>query len=286
MAKRFLASEYEIRGIMDGDLGVNVVHKDWYRQRFVAVVEDLLHETINLEIPFALPRDQFDSSIIPGGVTCIEDPNIIEAILECLKVDVNAEYLFSVMTGKRYRARGDEPSRLALYEPKRSRDVMLMATWPVDAPSPSNFATDEICESPVLQSASFDEDDGRGYRSATWIIRANSPLGKLLVEEAQQSYATRVQAGIEHFKNYENSHKVVRDELMMRLNSMTHDATGAPSVPRLTCYDRYMHAEWCDSNGLACDDFYFYTGVGASNVVDLANSWYEGSSTYTLVNLI
>lgn len=286
MAKLFLASEHEIRGIMDGDLSVNVVYKDWYRQRFVAVAEDLLHETVNLEIPFALPRDQFDSSIIPGGATDIEDPNIIQTILECLGVDANADYMFLVMTGKRYRARGDEPSRFTLYEPERSRDVMLMVTWPKDAPSPSNFATDEICESPVLQSASFDKDDGRGYCSATWIIRANSPIGELLVKEAQQSYTARIQAGIEHFKNYENSHKTVRDELLIRLNSMTHDATGAPSVPRLTCYGRYMHAEWRDSDDIACDDYYFYTGVGASEVVDLVNSWYKGSSTYALVNLI
>lgn len=272
MAKTFLATGYEMTCIMDGDISADTVEQDWYRQRFIARVNGLLGEAVDIEIPFQLPRDQYESSIIPGGVTFIEGSTLVQSIGESIGIDSDDDCQFSVMTGKHYRARdNDHPARLVLAEPKRSRDVVLMASWPngVSTQLPDHPAMTEICESPVVQSTFFSDGE---YNTGTWVVRNNSPLGKLLIAESQQKYFERLQAGIEHFKNYEQTYIEVRDELWERLSLAPHDATGAdPLLLHITCYDRYVHATWYEDN-IACDDYYFYTKIGFKSVIDLVNS--------------
>lgn len=278
MAKLFLASSYEISCIMDGDISAPSVRKDWYRQRFIAEVEGLLNGTINIEIPFTLPRDNFDASIIPGGITGVEESTTVRAIRDCLGVNVDDDYILSVMTGKRFRAHGKVLERFALIEPRRSRDVMLMASWSKDTPSPSNYAKGEICESPVVEFASF-EDGSRDYCLATWVIRSDSPLGELLVEEAQQHYTERLQAGIEHFSGYVEKCATIRDSLYLRLSSMAGSVQEKRPAASITFSERYLHAVWYD-DGELCDDYYFYTDIGVGSIIDLTNSWIANGVTF------
>lgn len=274
MAKKYLASKYEIGYILEMDLGIGFIKEDWYRQRFTAVADGvLLDEVIDLEIPFALPRDQYCDPVIPGGISQIEDPNIISTILECLGVDQNANYQFSVITGKYYHARDEEhPARFALAEPKRSRDVMLLAAWPVDTPPPVNFAEDEICDSPVLKSAYFG-NHGCGYCTATWLIRAISPLGKLLTREAQQCYDSDNQESYESLKNYEQTYVEIRNKLFSQLQHIVCETSEKQPIAMITFGERYLRAEWYDADNEPCNDYFFYTEIGAESVIDLARSW-------------
>lgn len=281
MAKKFDATPYEIGLLIDGDLGFSDVRKDWYRQRYIVRADGLLHDPIHIEFPTMLARDAFDSSIIPGSITAIEDENTIASLEECLGIEPNTDFMFFVMTGRFYRAHDDEPTRFTLIEPKRARDVMLMISWETKTPPPANLAEDNICDSPVRICASFD-NNGYDLSTATWIIPAWSPLGHRLCAEAHEHYSERLQGGIEHFKEYAKHRLKIRDELWTRLNSMTSGDDGKTSVAELTFHDYYMHAEWTDASGEECADYFFYTEIGTSAILDLVRTWMT-NDTFTLV---
>lgn len=273
MAKKFLASEYEINRLIGGDLGYACkVHKDWYRQRFVMETDELLKERVRIDFPLALPRDQFDSSIIPGSITGVEDVKTIDLLKECLGVNSGSECLFSVMTGRLYRAYRDVPARFTLLNPQLSRDVILMASWPKNTPLPSNLSQTFIYDSFVAKSAFF-EDDGYDHCAAVWIIPTRSPLGERLSTEAYEHYTERVTAGIRHFENYADDCAKIRDNLWTRLYAESQETTDRHPTARLTLCDFYIHAEWHDADGEACDDYYFYTDIGVNNVLDLTRYW-------------
>lgn len=286
MAKKFLASPYEIYGFVDGDLGVTCeVRKDWYRQRYTVYTEDLLDAPLRLEFPLALPRDRFDSSIIPGGVSGVEDADTIQSLMNGLGVDTDEDYIFFVMTGRFFSAHDNEPMRFALIEPKRARDIMLMVSWQNGATSPTNNHIDQcICDSPVTQFAIF-KDDNHGYSSATWVIPAGSPIGKRLVVEAAEKYAERIQRGVEHFRGYAQSCVKIRDNLWTRLYAESHEVADRRPTARLTLCDFYMYAEWHDADGEACDDYYFYTDIGVNNVLDLTRYWRDHDVVAGLVQM-
>lgn len=274
MAKRYLASEYEIRQIIDGDLGEGYrAYKDWYRQRYVVDTENLLHDQLRLEFPLALPRDEFDSSIIPGGISVIDDLGITQPLMKDLGVDPDADYIFFVMTGRFYSAHDNDPMRFTLVEPRRARDVILMASWQKGTVSPTNrHITESICDSSVAHFAIFEGDES-GYHSATWVISAGSLLGERLVVEAEQQYAERLHNGIEHFRDYAHTCVKTRNGLWTRLFAEPRDSDERQPTARLTLYDFYLHAEWRDAGGQMRDDYYFYTDIGVNSILDLTRHW-------------
>jgi len=282
MAKKFSATEHEVRNIINANLVDSVVRKDWYGQRYVVEAGCFLNELVYLEFPVLLPRDKTESSIIPGYLTKIEDANTTQMLMECLGVETGTDYVFSVMTGRLFSAHGNDPTRFALIEPRRARDVMLLASRQKGTPLPKNCVNHIICGSQVFKYVVFGFDNACSARSsATWIISAKSPLGERLVAEADKFYAKRLQDGIVHFKDYAHTYGKVRDELWARLSSIPHDATGDPSLPRLDFHDRYIHAEWHDAYGL-CDNYFFYTETGVCLVEDLINSWRKDENRFSL----
>lgn len=282
MAKTFLATEYEIRQLMDGDLGVCEVHTDWYRHCFTATIESILDGPLRIEFPIAMARDAFDSSIIPGSISALKD-STVNLLMERLGVDLDEDYIFFVMTGRFHRAHDGDPMRFILCEPRRARHVLLMASWQKDAASPQNRDNCFLAEAPVVRSAYFEDDPD--VNTAAWVLQTISPLGGQLATEAQADYENRVRSGIEHFKGYTSTCSKVRDDLWERLCAMSHDAPHNPPSGRLTLCERYAHAEWHDVDDEVCDDYYFYTNVGVEAILDFARTRIDNGTTTTLVRM-